>query len=342
MLMTLITLAVVGFVLAMVKLGASIINPILLGIYIAALALPIFRRLETRLQKRPLALLATVGVITLGALGLIFILLLSASTLGSSMALYRQQMMQRIEAFFGGAGLPLQSDTVMAAGTFLSDVLNTLVFAMLGTMGSLFFAVMLAALLLLQARQFATLLAGEMSNIPILGDLPETMRTVVRYFGIRTRLNLMTGAGMTIFLLILGIDHAPLWGVLVFFLSFVPYIGLAIAMTPPVLLGFAEHGWVTALLCIVAAAVVNLSIENVVEPNYTGQKLRLSPPIVLVAFFLFVWLLGPLGAALAMPLTVLVVLVSERYAETHWLAQLLTGGKSLKPAASETTAAQAS
>jgi predicted PurR-regulated permease PerM len=59
--------------------------------------------------------------------------------------------------------------------------------------------------------------------------------------------------------------------------------------------------------------------------------LRLSPAVVFIAFFFFVWLPGPIGAALAMPITVMVVLVCERQPATRWVALLLTGGKSLQP-----------
>jgi predicted PurR-regulated permease PerM len=130
-------------------------------------------------------------------------------------------------------------------------------------------------------------------------------------------------------LFVLGVDHPLLWGLLVFLLSYVPYIGLFVAMTPPVLLALAEYGWVRAGLVILAAAVVNLTIENVIEPGYTGQRLQLSAAVVLVAFFVAVWLLGAVGAALAMPLTVMILLVCARYPETRWIAMLMSGGKNV-------------
>jgi len=88
---------------------------------------------------------------------------------------------------------------------------------------------------------------------------------------------------------------------------------------------------VSAALCIVAAAVVNLTIENVVEPNYTGKQLRLSPPVVMAAFFIFVWLFGPVGAVIAMPLTVTIALICDRYAQTRWVTMIMTGSRTLTP-----------
>jgi predicted PurR-regulated permease PerM len=64
--------------------------------------------------------------------------------------------------------------------------------------------------------------------------------------------------------------------------------------------------------------------ENVLEPSMTGKALQLSTWVVFVMFFFTVWLLGPVGALVAMPLTVLLVLVLEENERTHWLASILT------------------
>ena len=58
-------------------------------------------------------------------------------------------------------------------------------------------------------------------------------------------------------------------------------------------------------------------------------------------FFFWVWLLGPIGALLSMPITVLVVLVLQHNEPTQWVAALLTregatatgGATSAEPAA---------
>jgi predicted PurR-regulated permease PerM len=56
----------------------------------------------------------------------------------------------------------------------------------------------------------------------------------------------------------------------------------------------------------------------------TGKALKLSTWLVFVMFFFTVWLLGPVGALIAMPLTVLIVLVLQGNERTRWVATLLT------------------
>ena len=114
-----------------------------------------------------------------------------------------------------------------------------------------------------------------------------------------------------------------MWGVLAFFLSFVPYIGLAIAMIPPTLLALAEFGLVQALIVVIGVTGINLLIENVLEPGYTGKRLSLSPTIVFLSLFFWNWLLGPVGALLSMPITVLLMLVFQNNEGTLWLAKII-------------------
>ncbi len=72
--------------------------------------------------------------------------------------------------------------------------------------------------------------------------------------------------------------------------------------------------------------ILNVVAENVLEPSMTGKALSLSSWLVFIMFFFTVWIIGPVGALLAMPLTVLIVLVLQGNERTQWLATLLTRG----------------
>jgi len=89
-------------------------------------------------------------------------------------------------------------------------------------------------------------------------------------------------------------------------------------------LAIAEFGLPHGLLVIVGATVINLLIENVMEPSYTGKKLNLSPSVVFVSFFVWGWLLGPIGALLSMPITVMLMLILDKHESTQWLAKIIS------------------
>jgi AI-2 transport protein TqsA len=145
----------------------------------------------------------------------------------------------------------------------------------------------------------------------------------VLQFGLRAIVNLVTGAGITVMLFLFGVDFPLLWGILTFFLSFIPYIGLVLATAPAVVLTLAEFGVERALLVIAGIVVVNVVAENLLQPLLMGRGLSISPTIVFLSFIFWAWLLGGPGAFLALPLTLFVAVMFDTFPETRWLAGLM-------------------
>jgi predicted PurR-regulated permease PerM len=94
-------------------------------------------------------------------------------------------------------------------------------------------------------------------------------------------------------------------------------------MVPPTILAFAESGPGAALAIVLGGTVLNVVAENVLEPTLTGRALRLATWLVFGMFFFWAWLIGPVGMLLAMPITVLLVLVLQHNDRTRWVATLL-------------------
>src|ERR671911_234646 len=148
-------------------------------------------------------------------------------------------------------------------------------------------------------------------------------RNVVRQLGLRAIVNLVTGAGVVVLMFVLGVDFPLMWGILTFFLSFIPWIGLPLAVAPAVVLALAEHGIERALLVIAGVIVINVLAENALSPMLMGRGLSLSPTVLFIGFIFWAWLLGGPGAFLAAPLTIFLVLMLETFPETRWLARVM-------------------
>ena len=165
--------------------------------------------------------------------------------------------------------------------------------------------------------------ASTSSDSPQVERLTVFGRNVVRQLGLRAIVNLVTGAGVTILLLVLRVDYPLMWGILTFFLSFIPWIGLPLAVAPAVVLALAEHGIDRALLVIAGVIVINILAENALSPMLMGRGLSLSPTALFIGFIFWAWLLGGPGAFLAAPLTIFMVLMLETFPETRWLASVM-------------------
>lgn len=315
----------VGIALVLLYLAAPVLSPIFFALFLAALTAPIYGRLQNRGLKSGLALLLLVLMILAAGIGLALLTLVSVQHLQESLVAYSEQLSAEIAeeaAQIGG-----NEDLAETLSQALAALMASLLAAMVNIAADLIFSVVLVVFMLLERDRFARVWQTHLRERPVLGKAPALAQTAVRYFGIRTRLNMVTGISMTILLLILGVDYPLLWGAWGFLLSYIPYVGLAMAMIPPTILAWAESGPLAALLVIVGITAINMLIENVLEPSYTGKQLRLSPTAVLVSVFFWTWLLGPIGALLSMPIAVLLVLVLGNYEGTRWLAALISRGE---------------
>ena len=120
-----------------------------------------------------------------------------------------------------------------------------------------------------------------------------------------------------------GVDYALLWGLLAWFMGYIPSIGFLIALFPPLILAYAKFGLSTAVVVLVGYVVINGGVQNLVQPKIMGQGLRINPLVVFVGLFVWGYLLGGIGALLAVPLTLLILTLMENFAATRVPAVLM-------------------
>src|SRR5689334_20292087 len=119
------------------------------------------------------------------------------------------------------------------------------------------------------------------------------------------------------------IDFALLWAVLIFFLSYIPNIGIIVACMPAVALAVLQHGVGAALVVVVGLTVINYIGDYVIMPRLMSQGLGLSQFTIFFSFFVWAYIFGAVGGLLSVPLTLLVKLLLETSGDTRWLAVLM-------------------
>jgi AI-2 transport protein TqsA len=325
-----VALAAVVVVLVGLRVGAPILNPILFAVVLALLFSPLYSWLRGRGLPTPLALV--IMLIFVGAIfaGLFFTLGASISRFTERLGFYTAQLngqLNDLEALIERLGLSdVDLKEVVKPGA-LAEALGVVLSGIAGFLSDLF--LILAIMLFLLAEGGALmdrLRASVPEDNPQIARLTVFGRNVVRQFGLRAIVNLVTGTGVTVLLLVLGVDFPLLWGILTFFLSFVPYVGLVLAVAPAVVLALAEFGLSRAVLVIAGVVVINVLAENVLSPMMMGRGLNLSPTIVFLSFILWAWVLGGPGAFLAVPITMFVIVMLDTFPETRWLARLMGAG----------------
>lgn len=316
----------VGLLMVLISWAAPVLTPIMVAAFLAALAAPIYFWLQKKGMSSSMSLVLLVVLIVVAILAIAGLLWISSNRMIEDLAQYQtglEASEPEIEAVLAQLGITQQS----LSDAFTGEKLAGLVAAILGGVasfaGDLMFALVLVAFLLIDSKRLYGLATNLLADRPFFGKMPDIAGSVVTYFSVRTRLNLITGVGFGLVLWLLGIDYALLWGLLAFVLSYIPYVGLFTAMIPPTVLALAEFGVGRAIAVLIAGLVINLLIENIIEPRFTGKVLNLSPVVVIISFFFWGWLLGPTGAMLSMPITVMIMLVTKEDKHLSWISSII-------------------
>jgi AI-2 transport protein TqsA len=320
-------LAATVVVLVGIRLGAPILNPILFAVVLSLLFNPVYSWLRRRGIPTPLALLIMLVGLTILFLALFFILSVSITRFSERVGFYVAQLdveLDNLDALLERLGLSNVDLQEVVKPSALADALGVVLSGIAGFLSDLFLILMITLFLLGEGSAMMNRLRASVhEDNAQVSRLATVGQSVVRQFGLRAIVNLVTGAGVTILLLVLGVDFPLLWGILTFFLSFVPYIGLVLAVAPAVVLALAEFGVDRALLVAAGVTVINVLAENLLSPMMMGRGLNLSPTVVFLSFILWAWLLGGPGAFLAVPITLFVAVMFGTFPETRWLASII-------------------
>ncbi|AGM04055.1 hypothetical protein AORI_1467 [Amycolatopsis keratiniphila] len=128
----------------------------------------------------------------------------------------------------------------------------------------------------------------------------------------------------TIALALLGIPAAVLWGLLSFVTNYVPNVGFVIGVAPPALIALLDGGRRAMLVTIVVYVLLNFVVQSLIQPRFVAESVGLSTLVTVLALVFWTWLLGPLGAVLAVPATLLVkALLIDVDPRARWAEALL-------------------
>jgi AI-2 transport protein TqsA len=148
---------------------------------------------------------------------------------------------------------------------------------------------------------------------------------IAEYIAVKTSMSVLAGVFSTVVLGLFGVDFFIMWGILIFLLNYIPYLGSLVAVALPILLAFVQldEAWKGVVIAILLVAIQQV-IGTVLEPRMAGQRLGVSPLLILLslAFWGLVW--GVVGMILAVPILVTVKIILDNIPETKPLAILMS------------------
>lgn len=314
-----------------VRAVSDILGPVLLAVVLSIASAPIRSGLERRGAPRWIGTLVSILAVYVVLVLLTLSLVVAAARFASLVPDYQDELSRLLDsvtrrlADFGvGSG---EAEAVIQSFDLgrLAGLVTGVLASLASVVTDLAFVITLVLFLCLDAGAFGRHLASVRANRPAIVQALESFAT-----GTRTYLLVSTGFGLvvavidTLLLYLLDVPGALLWGLLAFITNYIPNIGFVLGLVPPAVLALLEGGPGLMLAVIASYSVINVVIQSVIQPKMVGDAVGLSASVTFLSLVVWAWVLGPLGAVLAVPLSLLVRAVFvDVDPETRWIGGLI-------------------
>ncbi len=305
--------AAVVIVCAGLRASADIVAPTFLALTLVITVHPLQRWLVARRVPRALAAAVSLVVIYVTVIGLVGAMALSIVELGSAMptyqpqfvALYNDSLTQLERLGLGTSQLQQVLDRFDVGQAF--SALQGFLSQLLGATS--LFVFLLTVLLFLvfdSADMPRRLVLAARANPGFVAAMERFAVGVRRYWVVTSVFGLIVAVLDVVALMVLGVPLALLWGLVSFITNYIPNIGFVLGLLPPALLGLLEGGVATMLWVIVVYSVLNFVVQTVIQPRFTGDAVGVTTAMSFLSLAFWAFVLGPLGALLALPATLFV------------------------------------
>jgi AI-2 transport protein TqsA len=308
---------------------ASLIVPLLFGVFLALVASPLVEGLARRGLRRSIALAVTILVVLVLILGTAAIVGLSVGELVVLVPGYEDRLTDVIDSLRSLLeGLGIDADPQALLSIIPPEQIASLIRSLASTISSAGVAILIVVLTMAYALVGAASIKTRAERAfgpdhALLVGVQRFGGDLRRYLIVRAQLGLFAAVVVLLLLFVLGVPLPALWAFLVFAASFIPNIGVIVAVIPPTFLALLDSGLGAAVAVVVGYVIVNFIQDNFLQPLVLGTELNLTPLVVFVAVVVWAWILGAAGALLAVPLTVGLVAILEAFPASRGIAVLM-------------------
>lgn len=144
------------------------------------------------------------------------------------------------------------------------------------------------------------------------------------YLKIKTLISFATSISCYAVLVLMGIQFAGFWAVLVFVLNFIPNVGSLVAVVLPVLFTVVQYDVAHAFLLAVLLTTIQMTLGSIIEPRLMGKSLNLSPLVIIISLVVWGSIWGVVGMFLCVPIMVIVNIILAKFDSTRPIAILLS------------------
>jgi len=307
-----------------IKAASDVLSLILLGFLLAYSALPLLKVMMQRLRlSKTAALTLALSLMGTSAVVLVFLLYENLASAKAKLPIYEQQardLYQHVVIFLHAHSIDITSLSITkwSPSNEIVSLANQILPAMSHVFSDGLVVVLLGGVLLSMIVQDT-----ETANAPRI--LTQVQNDVGHYVAVCATTGVLTALANLVVLAALGVDFPLVWCVLYFFLNFIPSIGFVLALLPPACLALLMLGWKRALLVVAGLVLTHLVSKYAITPIFLRKKgVKVSSMEKTISLLWWVFLLGPVGGILAIPLTLAMkrlvpsfFVIERSYAQPH-------------------------
>ena len=331
-LLVLVGMAGVVVAVAGLRSASGIVGPAFLALILVITIHPLLAWLQRHRVPGWLAVALTMLVAYASLVALAAALVFSVARLATLLPSYQPQFTTLVDQFtkwLGERGVT-QEQINAAVSQFdlnsLVSVLQRVVTGATGVVSDLAFILALLFFLILDSSSFPRRLAAAAGQRPHLVEALTGFAGATRqYVVVSTVFGLIVALVDVAALYWLDVPLPWLWGLLAFITNYIPNIGFVLGLIPPALLALLQGGVRQAVLVIVAYSVANVMIQSLLQPKFVGDAVGLSVTLTFLSLVFWTFVIGPLGALLAVPLSLFAkALLVDADPDSRWLDPLIT------------------
>jgi AI-2 transport protein TqsA len=331
-----VLIILLGLAAAVVVVGGlraipSIIGPVFMALVLTITVNPVRGALIRRGASRAVASLAVFLTVLAIVVGLFVAAVVGIVQLATLLPQYSDQIQQQLsglQSWLAGMGVS-QADLQTMFSSIDTSQIAAFVEGLLSSVSGIFSFLLFMIVVLIFLAVDGAVFSERMARVragrePVLDALEVFARGTRKYFGVATVFGGIVAVLDGVALLIMGIPAAGLWALLAFVTNYIPNVGFIIGLIPPAILGLLVGGPELAIAVIVVYCVLNFIIQSVLQPKFVGDAVGLTTTVSFLSLIVWAYILGPIGAILAIPASLLVkAVLVDMDPRAQWLGLFL-------------------
>jgi AI-2 transport protein TqsA len=314
--------AALVIIIAGLKLGAGLINQILLAFLLSICITPLPVWLSKKGIPKGLSIVISMVVILVGGLLIGILLTNSIANLVEKFPEYEEKLTSIYNKFVeDAASANLDISQLIHKANISPEKMVSFASKIVGGLTNFisasFIIAMLIAFMVIELINYnVDTRKGKREQAFHIEWLTGMSGDLRKYVTITALKGLITAVLNYGFLLIMGVDFAFLWAFLSFFMNFIPNLGFIFSFIPPALIALIMLGPWQALIVFLVFWIINAIVENVIGPIFIKESLDISLLATFLSLLVWGWILGMTGAVLGVPLTMVVMKIYSDFKDS--------------------------